>query len=135
MRIGRRGSEWSGRSAPSNPVSLGSCRTMDHTWSMQISDVATVTVTIPHALLVDMDRREKNRSKFVAGAVKRELERLRREEFLASLDNPHPESLALADQGLDDWAASLPVEDGESLLEVTAGSAVHWVPGEGWRIG
>ncbi len=92
-----------------------------------------VTVTLPNDLVKDIDRREKNRSRFVTEAVRRELQRRRRAELRRSLDNPHPESVQLADQGLDDWARSLPDEDAESLVNSRAGRPVRWVPGEGWQ--
>ncbi len=50
-----------------------------------------VTVTLSNDLVQDIDRREKNRSKFVADAVRNELDRRRREELRKSLMNPHPE--------------------------------------------
>ena len=91
-----------------------------------------VTVTLPEDLLRDIDRREKNRSKFVAEAVRRELDRRRRDELRRSLDNPHPESAELAEQGLEDWSRGLPEEDAEALVDSSAGKAVRWAPGEGW---
>ena len=94
--------------------------------------IERVTVTLPDDLIRDIDRREKNRSKFVAEAVRRELNRLRREELRRSLQNPHPESTELAEQGLEDWSRSLPEEDVEALLDSRAGRAVRWVAGEGW---
>jgi Arc/MetJ-type ribon-helix-helix transcriptional regulator len=94
--------------------------------------IERVTVTLPDDLVRDIDRREKNRSKFVAEAVRRELDRRRREELRRSLQNPHPESAEVADQGLEDWSRSLLEEDVEALLDSRAGRAVHWVPGEGW---
>lgn len=94
--------------------------------------VERVTVTLPDDLIRDIDRREKNRSKFVAEAVRRELDRRRREDLRRSLQNPHPESTELAEQGLEEWSRSLPEEDVEALLDSRAGRAVRWVPGEGW---
>jgi Arc/MetJ-type ribon-helix-helix transcriptional regulator len=91
-----------------------------------------VTVTLPTDLVSDIDRREKNRSKFVVEAVRRELDRRRREELRRSLQKPHPESEELADAGLEAWARSLPEEDIQALVDVDAGKAVRWVPGEGW---
>ena len=91
-----------------------------------------VTVTLPNDLVRDIDRREKNRSKFVADAVRHELDRRRREELRRSLDNPHPESLEFADEGLETWMRSLPEDDAEALVDSSAGKAVRWVPGEGW---
>ena len=91
-----------------------------------------VTVTLPNDLVRDIDRREKNRSKFVAEAVRNELDRRRREELRRSLDNPHPESVEFTDEGLEAWARSLPEDDTEALVDSSAGKAVRWVPGEGW---
>jgi hypothetical protein len=91
-----------------------------------------VTVTLPADLVNDIDRREKNRSKFVAEAVRRELDRRRREDLRRSLQNPHSESSDLAEQGLEEWSRTLPEEDVESLLDSGAGKAVRWVPGQGW---
>ena len=100
---------------------------------MQVLD--RVTITLPNELVRDMDRREKNRSKFVAEAVRNELERRRREELRQSLSRPHPESAELAEQGLADWAAGLPEEDTEALIAGGAGEPIQWVPGEGWVAG
>ena len=43
-----------------------------------MATVERVTVTLPNELVSEIDRREKNRSKFVAEAVRHELERRRR---------------------------------------------------------
>ena len=91
-----------------------------------------VTVTLPMELVKDIDRRERNRSKFVAEAVRHELDHRRREELRRSLRNPHPESAELADEGLEAWTRSLPEEDTEALVDSSAGDAIRWVPGEGW---
>jgi len=94
--------------------------------------VERVTVTLPHDLVRDIDRREKNRSKFVVEAVRHELDRRRRAELRRSLENPHPESAELAEEGLQEWMRSLPEEDAEALVDSSAGKPVRWVPGEGW---
>ncbi len=91
-----------------------------------------VTVTLPMDLVRDIDRWEKNRSKFVADAVRHELESRRRENLRRSLQNPHPETTGFTDEGLEAWTRSLPEEDTEALLDGSAGKAVRWVPGEGW---
>lgn len=90
-----------------------------------------VTVTLPIDLVQRIDRLERNRSRFVAEAAERELVRRRREGLLRSLQAPHAEAADLADESLADWAASLPVEDGQ-LVDVAAGTPVRWVPGQGW---
>jgi Arc/MetJ-type ribon-helix-helix transcriptional regulator len=97
-----------------------------------MASVERVTVTLPVELVRDIDRQEKNRSKFVAEAVRHELDHRRREELRRSLRNPHPESAELADEGLEAWTRSLPEEDGEALVDSRTGDAVRWVPGEGW---
>jgi len=94
--------------------------------------VERVTVTLPNDLVRDIDRLEKNRSKFVAEAVRHELANRRRAELLKSLENPHPESAELADRGLEEWARGLPEEDAEALLNSSLGRPVRWIPGEGW---
>jgi Arc/MetJ-type ribon-helix-helix transcriptional regulator len=97
-----------------------------------MASVERVTVTLPQDLLSDIDRREKNRSKFVAEAVRHELDRRRRSELHRSLRNPHPESADLAEQGLEEWTRNLPEEDTEALVDSSAGKPVRWVAGEGW---
>jgi len=72
------------------------------------------------------------RSKFIAEAVRHELKRHRRAELRRSLENPHPESAELAEQGLDEWTRGLPDEDAKALVDSGAGKPVRWVPGEGW---
>lgn len=94
--------------------------------------IERVTVTLPDDLVRDIDRQEKNRSKFIAEAVRRELDRRQRVELRRSLANPHAESAELAEQGLEEWARGLPAEDTEALVDGNVGKAVRWIPGEGW---
>jgi post-segregation antitoxin (ccd killing protein) len=91
-----------------------------------------VTVTIPSDLLRDVDRLERNRSRFIQDAVRHEVERRRTEELARSLRNPHPESTLLAAEGMAEWAARMPGEDAEGLVRADAGRRVHWVEGQGW---
>jgi len=100
-----------------------------------LAGVERLTVTLPHDIVRDIDRREKNRSKFVAEAVRRELAHRRREELRRSLRNPHPDTAGLSGSGLEDWAASLPEEDAAALVNRRAGKPVRWVPGKGWAEG
>ena len=100
-----------------------------------MSDVARVTVTLPSQSIRDIDRFDKNRSKFVAEAVQHEIERRLREELRRSLENPHPETAEMAELGFDEWARSLPTEDAESLVDPNAGTPVRWEPGRGWIFG
>src|ERR1039457_4102746 len=97
-----------------------------------MAGVDRVTVTLPSDLVRDIDRREKNRSKFIAEAVRNELDRRRRAELRRSLDHPHPESAELAEQGLEEWTRGLPEEDNESLVDSNAGKPVRWIFGVGW---
>ncbi len=92
-----------------------------------------VTVTLPTELVQEIDRRERNRSRFVLDAVKRELLRRRREELRRSLRTPHPDSARLAELGIAEWARNLPREKTETLVDVEKGTAVRWVPGRGWK--
>ena len=88
-------------------------------------------VTLPEELLRDIDRQEKNQSRFVAEAVRRELDRRRRAELHRSLQNPHPGGSKLAEQGLEEWARGLP-EEAEPFVDPNAGILIRWIPGEGW---
>ncbi len=90
-----------------------------------------VTVTLPAELIVNIDRLERNRSRFIAQAVEHELARRRHEGLRRSLEHPHPEAAELADAGLDEWAATLPDGD-EGLVDLSAGTPVRWVEGQGW---
>ncbi|MCC7368814.1 MAG: hypothetical protein IT306_10350 [Chloroflexi bacterium] len=91
-----------------------------------------VTITLPAELVRDIDRLEKNRSKFLQEAARHELERRRRAQLELSLRTPHAEAADLAEVGLGAWVASLPEEDAAGLVDLEAGTAVRWVPGEGW---
>src|SRR4030042_4369025 len=90
-----------------------------------------VTITIPREIVRDIDRRERNRSRFILRAVQNELERHRKEELRRSLSEPHPESEQLAQAGIGDWMRSLPEGDAD-LLDLSKGKGVRWVPGQGW---
>ncbi len=91
-----------------------------------------VTVDLPTDLVRDIDRFEKDRSKFLQDAARHEVERRRRDLLRRSLRAPHPETAELADAGLEEWASALPDEDAGDLVDVEAGTGVRWVPGVGW---
>lgn len=93
--------------------------------------LARLTVSLPEELVRDIDRREKNRSRFVLEAVRRELAHRRRLELRRSLREAHPQSADLAAEGLADWEARLPREP-VPLVDEGAGHPVRWVPGRGW---
>lgn len=91
-----------------------------------------VTVTLPAGAVRDIDRRERNRSKFILEAVRRELKRRRRAELHRSLRDPRPESRDLAELGLRAWASKLHQEDCAGLVDAKAGRAVRWELERGW---
>ncbi len=91
-----------------------------------------VTVTLPADVVEDIDRRERNRSRFILEAVRRELNHRRREDLRRSLSHPHPETSDLADAGFAEWGARLPDEEASDLVDLRSGRAVRWVPGRGW---
>ena len=91
-----------------------------------------VTVTLPGSLVAEIDRYERNRSRFIAEAVRHELARRRREELLLSLEHPHSQSLADAQLGLSDWDATLPPAEPE-LLDSAAGVPIRWSAEQGWQ--
>lgn len=90
-----------------------------------------VTVTLPRDMVDDIDRRERNRSKFIRRAVRLELDRLRHEALLRSLENPHVESQETEALGITEWGAGLPERD-DDLLDAGTGVEVEWRPGDGW---
>ena len=90
-----------------------------------------VTVTLPREIVRNIDRLERNRSKFVLEAVTHELEERRRKELRKSLRAPHRDSDSIAGFGFAEWAERLPEGD-EDLLDTQAGESVRWVPGSGW---
>ena len=91
-----------------------------------------VTITLPAEVVEDIDRRQRNRSRFILEAVRRELKRRQREELKRSLDSPHPETSELAEAGFGDWAVRPPSEKTSDLVNVRAGRSVRWEPGRGW---
>lgn len=92
--------------------------------------LARVTVTLPSELVEGIDRVERNRSRFIAEAVERELARRRRDALLQSIGSPHPETTGFADARLSDWTSDLP--DDEGLVDPRGGTAVRWIEGQGW---
>ena len=90
-----------------------------------------VTVTLPVELVEEIDRLERNRSRFIAEAGEHELVSRRREGLVRSLRAPHPEAAELAQAGFADWAANVPADD-QGLVDMSVGTAVLWVEGRGW---
>jgi len=89
-----------------------------------------VTVTLPEVIVEEIDRWEKNRSKFVLEAAERELELRRRQELERSLRYPHPESHRLSEAGIEEWGEASAPED-EGLVDPVAGRPVRWRPDDG----
>ncbi|MDA0700445.1 MAG: ribbon-helix-helix domain-containing protein [bacterium] len=94
---------------------------------------ARITITLPEALVERIDRLERNRSRFIAEAVERELHHRLRAELRRSLEAPHPEGSEVAEQGVAAYRDSLPDEPTE-LVGPTAGTRVGWREGEGWSL-
>jgi len=90
-----------------------------------------MTVTLPEEMVHEIDGHESNRSRFVQRAVARELERLRQEKLLRSLDNPHAESGVVAEAGFSEWADMAATHDQE-LLDVETGREIRWDSDRGW---
>ena len=95
-----------------------------------MSTTERVTVTLSAELVEEIDRLERNRSRFIAEAVERELARRRHDALLSSVRSPHRETADLADTDLGDWTSDLP--DDEGLVDVARGTAVRWIDGQGW---
>ena len=91
-----------------------------------------VTVTLPAEVVEAIDRYERNRSRFVLEAVRRELKCREREFLRRSLENPHPEAGQLADAGFEEWGAGIPGEQSSDLVDRRGGTRVRWVPERGW---
>ncbi len=90
-----------------------------------------VTVSLPEEVVGEIDRCERNRSRFVLRAVEQELERRRQEELRRSLDNPHAQSEEIAESGFEEWADQTTGGD-QSLLETSAATEIRWETGRGW---
>lgn len=103
--------------------------TVSHTFVV-MTETARVTVTLATDLVESIDRIERNRSRFIAEAVRHELARRRQAALLESVHTPHADTVALVDAGLSDWVSDLPADEG--LVDVDAGTPVRWVEGQGW---
>ena len=87
-----------------------------------------VTVTLAAELVEGIDRLERNRSRFIAEAVERELARRREKRYL-SLKSPHAKR-EFNDGGLGDWLSDVPAD--QDLVDAAAGTPVRWIEGHGW---
>lgn len=88
----------------------------------------SINVTLPTGFVETIDRLEPNRDRLIAEAVEHELTRRRRNAFLQSVQNPHPESSQLVDRG--EWISDVPSDD--TLVDARAGTPVRWIEGVGW---
>ena len=105
---------------------------------MTIAQRLTVLLAVPLAGLIGVGfymraqlAKVEERSRFVAEAIRRELDRRRREALKASLEEPHPETVELAEKGFAEWATSASQGDTD-LLDPSGGTAVRWSPERGW---
>ncbi len=93
-----------------------------------------ITITLPESLVERIDGLERNRSRFIADAVEREIQRRLRAELRRSLDAPHPEGTVVAEQGLAAYLEALP-EEATDLIDPAVGVRVVWRAGTGWSEG
>ena len=100
--------------------------------SASASPFERITVTMPAELVAGIDRVECNRSRFITEAVRHELKHRRRLELLRSVEDPHPDSLAIAALGLKSWHQGLSAGDSD-LLDPSAGVQLHWDMAQGWQ--
>jgi hypothetical protein len=98
---------------------------------VRMSSPELVTISLSADLVDSIDQVDPNRSRFIAEAVTRELERRRRSQLLASLATPHPDSVQFLDAGHAEWVAGAHTDD-ELLLDADGGVPVRWVEGTGW---
>src|SRR5436190_2112790 len=94
-----------------------------------MANAERVTVTLSATLLDEIDRLERNRSRFIAEAIEHELTRRRHDGLLQSVRSPHPETQEF-DSSLADWASNMPNDEG--LVDPVGGTAVRWIEGQGW---
>jgi post-segregation antitoxin (ccd killing protein) len=90
-----------------------------------------ITITLPRELVLELARAAKNRSRFVAEAIRRELDRRRREALRAALENPHPETAGLVEVGWGEWAAATDPRDAD-LVDPAGGTPIQWSAEKGW---
>lgn len=99
-----------------------------------MSTMQRVTVTLPDELVQEVDREERNRSRFVQVAVERELERRRQDRLRESLRAPHPDTETFSDEGLGGWVCEAGADD-DSLVDPSQGTPLRWDPDSGWKRG
>ena len=90
-----------------------------------------VTITLPTEVLAEIDKGDKNRSRFILEAVRREVARRRQEALELSLVHPHPDSQSFESAGLEEWFLQ-GAQDAAELLDLDGGTPVSWVPDQGW---
>ena len=91
-----------------------------------------ISVTLPPEVVREIDGVESNRSRFVLQAVERELERRRRAGLVESLDHPHPESIEVAEAGIEDWFDRAAPGDTDLVVK-DGGRAIRWSAERGWE--
>jgi hypothetical protein len=48
------------------------------------------------------------------------------------MENPHRETVELAEQGMEEWSRGLPEEVAGAPVDSRAGTDIRCAPGEGW---
>jgi hypothetical protein len=91
-----------------------------------MSSTQHVDVVLPADLVARIDLIARDRNRFVAVAVVRELRR--REALLQSLSNPHPETVGRRGGPLGEWAVATEVD----IVDCAGGTPVRWIDGRGW---
>jgi len=87
--------------------------------------VARLSITRPVPVVEEIDRRVNHRSSFITAAVKAELARQKKRELQTSLRNPHSESEKIAEAGIAEWAATLPRNDWNELIQSAGGTPLY----------
>jgi len=90
-----------------------------------------VTVTMSADLVAGIARVKRNRSRFIAEAVRHALNAAIAWSCSGPCSHPHSESLATAALGLADWADAMPEADSD-LLDINAGTPLTWQVEVGW---
>lgn len=103
-----------------------------HTVESSMANTERVTITLPKDLLEEVDRLGGNRSRFIAQAVQQALYERERAAFRLSLENPHPESEAMAELGFAEWASQ--DFDDHDLVDMSLATPVRWTPDVGWEV-
>ena len=87
-------------------------------------DGSVASVAKPAMLLPDTAR--------ITDALRHEIDRRTKESLQASLADPRPETMIMAEMGLADWARRLPADEISDLVYLSQGQPIRWEAGRGW---